>query len=201
MRPIPAPTFVTDDYVFRPLRLRDAWAVYRALKDPEMTRHVPGPTPYRFRHALKFCVQSVLGRRRGKRVDYAYIYRPTGELIGCRMLTRIRWDEPRETETGLWIVKSWWGRKRGKQITEVFLPYIFETLGMHRLVSTVNVANGRAIGSRRPRTRLSEHEGTFRKAVYHHGRFHDVHVFVQKKSDPGIALSLECIRHGEPIPD
>lgn len=199
MRPIPAPTFYTDDFILRPIQLRDALGVYRALRDPEMAKFVSVPQPYRFRHALKFCVDSVLGRWRGKRVDYAYILRETGELVGCRLIFKIRWAEPPECESGLWAVRSRWGIKR--PVMHIWFPYIFDTLGIHRLIYTVNTRNFRAIGSRKPHPRQSVHEGTLRHAVFHHGEWHDMHIFSQLKSDPGIAEFLQAIREGRPPPD
>lgn len=184
LRRVPTPTLHAPGIEARPPRLRDTFALHRCLRDPEMGRFVPVEGAYRWRHAVAFVVRALLGRWTGKRVDYLLIDADTGAIIGCRMAFRLRWDPPREAEQGIWIARPYWGRSLAERAGDVIVPYLFETVGLHRLVSLVDTRNVQAIKALEKSARNWRREGTLRHAMFQRGRFRDKRVYTLLGSDP-----------------
>ena len=186
MRRIPTPTLFTANLILRPPRLRDTPQVYRCLRDPDMSRFIPVRGPYRPWHALGFVLRSIVGRWTGRRVDYLYVSRDTGEIAGCDMYYRIRWADPREAEVGSWIARPYWGQRLVLEPEDTFFRYTFGTLGLHRLIARVEEGHRQAISVIENGPRDWYYEGTLRDQRFRGGRYRSLRLYSLLRTDPTI---------------
>lgn len=68
----------------------------------------------------------------------------------------------------------------------MLIPYLFGTIGLHRLVSLIDTRNVQAIAAMEKSARNWQCEGTLRHHVYHRGRWRDMRVFALLGSDASV---------------
>ena len=67
------------------------------------------------------------------------------------------------------------GKGYGSEAVELLIDHLFRSLALERVGATTDVANA---ASTRLLERIGlEREGTIRRSLFHHGAWHDVHLY------------------------
>ena len=127
----------------RPLRVSDAGALGRVLRDGHVTRYLP---PRVRRESGKQFVTRVLEETaRDKSAAFAIVELHGSEPIG--QIRFVNWSRSeRRAEIGFWMGRRFWGRGYGTEAVRLICRFGFQTLSLHRIDAAVVVGN---IASRR----------------------------------------------------
>ncbi|MGA7861783.1 MAG: GNAT family N-acetyltransferase [Thermoplasmata archaeon] len=126
-----------------PLRVSDAPALDRILRDRTATRFLPPRV--RQETGRQFVTRILREQGRGEGTPFAI--RPVGaeEPIGQTRL--LNWSPlEREAEIGFWIRRKYWGRGFGAEAVWLACRFGFRSMSLHRIEAIVVVGN---VGSRR----------------------------------------------------
>lgn len=180
---LPTPILYTERFILRPPRLRDSWKLYRCLREPGMRSFLRTSKALRPWHGVLFVLRAALGRWRGRRVDYVTVLRETGEVIGCRSVFNLRLAEPRSGESGAWVAKPYWSMGVSPECGDAFVPYLFGTLGLHRLIFRFLEENTAVKKSAAKGGNVFTYEGTLREDAWRDGVFSNLHQFSLLRED------------------
>jgi ribosomal-protein-alanine N-acetyltransferase len=136
----------------RPLRLSDAAALGRILRDRRVTRMLPSRV--RREDGRRFVTRVLREQRAGDGAAFAILPIDADRVVGqIRLFNRSRWE--RQAEVGFWLRRRCWGRGFGSEALRLVCEFGFRSLDLHRIVAFVVVGNERsaraleAVGFRR----------------------------------------------------
>jgi RimJ/RimL family protein N-acetyltransferase len=153
----------------RPLKISDASALGRILRDRQATRFV---SPWTRRENGKQWVTRILKEQGGgTRVAFVIVLVSSGETIGqINLFNWSHWE--REAEVGLWLRRSYWGQGLGTEALRLICRYGFRAMSLHRVEALVIVGNE---GSKRALKKVGfREEGRSRESALVGGRWADI---------------------------
>jgi [ribosomal protein S5]-alanine N-acetyltransferase len=152
----------------RPLRLSDAPALDRVLRDGRATRFLPPRV--RKETGRQFVLRVLREDRRGGGKAFAII--PVGSTEAIGQIRLLNWHPTaREAEAGYWIRRSHWGRGFGSEALWLTCRYGFRRMALHRIEAIVVEGN---FGSRRVLEKAGfRFEGSSRRAARLGGQWVD----------------------------
>jgi ribosomal-protein-alanine N-acetyltransferase len=146
-------------------RLSDAPGLYRAARDPEVTRWFSWGPYGSEDDALAYLERLPDERERGVQLDLVVEHLAAGEAIGITGFSEIARRDRRAT-IGTWLGREWWGTGANRECKALMCRLGFELLGLERIGSYTNVEHVR---SQRALEKLGfEREGVLR-AFHRHG--------------------------------
>ena len=153
--------------VLRPLEEEDIPLLVRWINDPEITRFLKAVYPMTIADEKEWLEQL----RKNHDKDIVFMIVAEGKPIGVMGLHRINWIH-RWAKTGAVIgEKGYWGKGYGSEAKMLVLDYAFNSLGLHKICSSVIAFNTRSF-----RYSLKcgyEEEGRRKDQYFIHGRFWD----------------------------
>ncbi len=117
-----------DGVRLEPLAEGHAPAIQELAADPEIARTTNLPEPYPEDGASEFVRDSLAGRERGSRFDFAVV--AGGRLVG---LCGIRGIEDGGATLGYWIGRPFWGRGFATEAARGVVRFAFSELGLETL--------------------------------------------------------------------
>jgi len=147
--------FESGRILLRPLKLRDAWDVYKNIKDQEVGRFNLVPPPRylnsRFGRIIRRGFQLVWKSIKviltklhlpggSNAVKLGVILKETGKVIGIASVEKI--DRVNQTAAaGFWIGKEYWGRGIMREATPLLIDYCFNVVGVHKVWGEAHCEN------------------------------------------------------------
>jgi ribosomal-protein-alanine N-acetyltransferase len=163
----------------RPPEPADAAALLELASDPEVTRWFSWG-PYRSLDEPRAWIERCARQREaGEQLDLVVVHRELG-LAGVTGLSEFS-PRDRRAIVGTWFGRRFWGSGANRESKALVFHLGFELLGLHRIGSYSNPANGRStrallgVGLR--------HEGVLRDWHRHGDRWLDVNVFGLLRDD------------------
>ena len=165
MRPVLEGRHVT----LRALEPSDARSLHAFLTAPEVARFI-SPPPATVEGFERFIARTNRQQAAGKHACFAVTLKGGHAAIG---LFQIHATEPgfRTAEWGFALGSPFWGTRVFQESAALFLEFVFNTLGVHRLEGRVAVRNGR--GGRALQKLGAVQEGVLRKALLCNGQYLD----------------------------
>ena len=156
--------FVTPRLLVRPFALADLedFVAYRAHPDVERYQSWSGYTTEQGR-ALLQSMQNLRPGVPGQWYQFAVEDRLGGSLVGDLAL-RVNASQPREAEVGFSLAPNQQGRGYGTEAVRALLGYVFETLGLHRVMAVTDALN-------KPAAALLQRLGLRQEAHFHENVF------------------------------
>ncbi|UNK50868.1 GNAT family N-acetyltransferase [Lysobacter sp. S4-A87] len=163
-----------DGFVLRPWRADDLDDLLQHADDLRVVRGLSDrfPHPYTRLDGQRFLA--------GKVVDLAdpvFAIEVDGRACGGIGARPGQGDRRYSAEMGYWLGHSRWGQGLMTQVVAVYVPWLMDTLALHRLQATVldsNPASARVLLKNG-----FEEEGAQRCAVMKFGQLHDLRVFAK----------------------
>lgn len=146
MPAIPPLTFETERLIMRPVRLSDARAIYEAMRDPKLQGPMRNQQGQGIKATYKSILRGIVNRRRGKRLDLAYIEKATGRLIGIWSATNVDLKTNKSAEMALWILPEFWRQGILSEAEDQIETFFYRDLGLHRFVARIREGNTAIIG-------------------------------------------------------
>jgi RimJ/RimL family protein N-acetyltransferase len=134
----------TPRLVLRRFADRDLAEFLEYLNDPLVARYQSWES-YTVREAREL-IEQQKGRepgRPGEWFTFAAELKETGALAGHVALS-VKADDPRQAEMGFTFARAHQGRGLAREAAERVLGYVFETLGLHRVVAVADCENVRS---------------------------------------------------------
>jgi RimJ/RimL family protein N-acetyltransferase len=130
----------------RELQAADAGALVPRLTAPEVARFMT-PTPDAPHWFEAFVSATAQARRAGRYAGFAIVPHGESEAVGLTQVRQVAHGFA-TAEWGVAIASAWWGKGLFEDVGRLILPFVFETLGAHRLearVATPNVRGNAAV--------------------------------------------------------
>jgi RimJ/RimL family protein N-acetyltransferase len=110
--------------------------------DPQVYRYQGWETPYTRAKALQFLdeMRTVIPGMPGFWLQLALESKATGELLGDVAFHVLK-SEPREAYIGYSLARAHWGHGYAREAVRGLLDYLFNELGLHRVVADCDVDN------------------------------------------------------------
>jgi len=137
----------TANFIMRPLKLRDVFDVHGCLQDPALTQYMYNTsTPTRF-DVLKFILRAKWQMFRRTAIYYIRIYKPEKRIVCLNAVFGLDPYRPHNAEMGTWWVQDFWGHplRRTEGRSGIWTVFIYDEVGIYRLVANINENNARAI--------------------------------------------------------
>lgn len=138
------PTFETARLLIRPRTLADLQDCLAMDRDPEVTRHIPGPWTDPERHEA--FVRSRMQADYGPGLGYWSIFarEQPDRFLGWVLLIPHDAVGP-DVEIGWRLVRHAWGKGYATEAARQLLAHAFQTVGLGRVVADVDPRNARSI--------------------------------------------------------
>lgn len=166
---------VDDGVELRPLRLEDAELLYVAVAVNRERLEEWLPWPPTIRSAADeaaFIRQTLDWMREGTGLGCAItVDRDLAGGIGLHKIDSVN----RSAEIGYWLAEGFVGRGLMTRSTQALTSFVFESLGLHRVV--IRAATGNVRSRAIPMRLGFTHEGTQREAGLLNGEFVDLEVY------------------------
>lgn len=187
-QPQPAGTFQTERLTVGPFEVSDAAALFAYRSSPEVQRFQPW-TPESERELADFIAEQELAslERANARLQLAIRMRAGGELVGDLGL-HMSGGGAQQVELGFTIAPERQGQGLGTEAVGGVLEHLFDDLGKHRVLASVDPSNVASLGLLH---RLGmRQEAHHRESYLFRGRWVDDMVFAMLRSewdarDPG----------------
>ena len=129
----PTPVLETDRLILRPLRAGDVDAVQRIFPQWELVKHLHAgvPWPYPDDGAAVNLAQCLEDRAQGLKFYWAITLKGSDELRG--RIDLWPFDPQRRDCRGFWLDPEVWGQGLMTEAVRLVLPFVFNTLGLHRV--------------------------------------------------------------------
>lgn len=134
------PHFETERLILRPRAMADFEACLAMDRDPEVTRHIPGPWHDPVHHAQ--FLRERIAWAPGPGLGYWSIFpkeRPA-HFVGWILLIPCNGTGP-EIEIGWRLIRQAWGRGYAPEAARAVLVHAFETLGLPLIVADIAPLN------------------------------------------------------------
>jgi RimJ/RimL family protein N-acetyltransferase len=161
---------LTDGRVtLRPLRAEDAPALVALLTTDEVTRFISPPPP-QVEGFERFIEWTRREWAAGRHAAFAIL--PVGYDVPVGVV-QVRQLDPAfgTAEWGIALGSPFWGTGVFTSAARLFLDFVFDQVGVHRLEGRAAVQNGRANGALRKIGAVQE--GVLRRSLACHGQYHD----------------------------
>jgi RimJ/RimL family protein N-acetyltransferase len=156
----------------------DAPLLQRWMNDPEISQFLNRVFPASFEEETAW-IEGLAEKKQGNVV--LGIALKDGILIGTIGLHQINWIDRHATTGTLIGAKDCWSKGYGTEAKMLLLDFVFNGLGLHKVLSHVFVFNGR---SRRYGEKCGyKVEGVLKEQHYHNGEFHDELVMAVFRKD------------------
>ncbi|MBV8630051.1 MAG: GNAT family N-acetyltransferase [Silvibacterium sp.] len=132
----------TARLLFRPHELDDCEPYCAMEQDAEVRRFVGGAP--RTREAAEARFRAALASQHDRLGMWATVLKADGRYIGrCGVYPHIQGDfvVPDEGVLAFYLARQYWGRGLASEAASAFVEYGFETLGLRRIVATVQAEN------------------------------------------------------------
>jgi ribosomal-protein-alanine N-acetyltransferase len=178
------PVIDTDRLRLRPFDVADAPALFRHARNPAVARYTLWDAHRTVDDSRMFVGDYASGRYlEGVPEPYAIELRESGELIGA---TGCYWatEKNRCMELGYWIAEPFWGRGLAAEAARALVGYVFVAYAVERVQAHFmegNAASGRVLEKAGMRF-----EGVRRRALFHRGRFWDMHCYAALREEWGV---------------
>lgn len=133
----------TERLLFRPHELHDR-ETYCAMEQDAEVRRYAGGAP-RTREAAEAKFQATLKPSRGRLGMWATVLKANGRYIGrCGVYPHFQGEAvvPNEGVLAFYLARQYWGQGLASEAATAFVEYGFETLGLRKIVATVEAGNG-----------------------------------------------------------
>jgi [ribosomal protein S5]-alanine N-acetyltransferase len=176
------PRLETTRLVLRPVTVADADSIFAAASNPAVTRYTLWDPHRSLDDTLKFLTEYVPMRAAEGVPDPLGICPKDepGRVVGC---VGCHWNTKANhcMEFGYWIGEPYWGRGLVTEAARALIDYVFLTFPVERVQAHYmegNDASGRVM-----RKAGLTPEGTLRSALFHRGRFWDIHLYAVLRCD------------------
>lgn len=130
----------TPRLLLRPLRTRDAGALFDIYSDPRVCRFLVHPPWKEIRQAHEFLARDFSARDSRRSLRFAIEVSAEGVLAGECALFNLH-DASRRAETGLAIASRWWGKGLAFEAMEALVEFAMDDMGLNRLEADVDPRN------------------------------------------------------------
>lgn len=138
------PTIETARLLLRALELSDAPELLRHFSDPDMLNYMDFEPLEHLEDARGVIGWGQSLFAEGSGILWGLFEQQSGRLIGSLNLERKA--SPHRAEITYDLAPDWWGQGLMPEAVHAVLPYVFNTLGIARLETTVHVRNFRSVG-------------------------------------------------------
>ncbi|HPH96035.1 MAG TPA: GNAT family protein [Anaerolineaceae bacterium] len=134
--------FESTNLIFRTFEEKDLLPFFRYRSDPQVALYQGWDVPYSFEVAREFVAQMSAAEPGipGEWYQLALEPKAGGEIIGDAAFKRLKAD-PRQAEIGLTLSRERQKQGYGLEATLRLLAYLFDDLGLHRVMATCDVEN------------------------------------------------------------
>jgi ribosomal-protein-alanine N-acetyltransferase len=176
LTPWQPPRLETARLLLRPLTPDDAGSIFAHASNPNVTRYTLWDHHRTLDDTLRFLSEYVPMRTAEGVPDPLGIClkEEPGRVVGC---LGCFWNTKANhcLEFGYWIGEPFWGRGLVAEAARALIDYAFRTYPVERMQAHYMAGNA---PSGRVLLKLGlTHEGTLRSALFHRGRFRDVHIY------------------------
>jgi RimJ/RimL family protein N-acetyltransferase len=166
----------------RKLKQTDTQAIFDIFSDAEVCRYWSSEAMTELTEAEKFLQVVNKGAEDGSLLEWGIIETATDQLIGTCAYSS--WDKKHQyAEIGFALHRDYWGKGLMKEFLNVFIPFGFEVLGLHRIEADVDPRNEASI------TLLEQlgftKEGYLRERYHLHGEIQDSVIYGLLKHEFG----------------
>lgn len=175
------PVLETARLRLRPFELADVPALFELARNPNVSRFTLWDAHRTIDDSRMFVEDYARGRYlEGVPEPYAIVLKSTGELVGA---AGCRWasQNDRCMELGYWIAEPFWGRGFAAEAARRLVAYVFAEFPVERVQAHFmegNDASGRVLEKAGLRF-----EGVRRRALFHRGRFWDLHFYAALRGE------------------
>lgn len=128
----------------RPLTFDDIGDIYTIFSDPEVTRYWGHDTLQNKGEAKEFIEKTVSGASDESLLEWGIVEKESRSLIG--VCAYAGWDkEHHRAEIGFALHKNYWGKRYMSELLDMFIPFGFDQLGLHRIEADVDPRNTASI--------------------------------------------------------
>jgi RimJ/RimL family protein N-acetyltransferase len=153
----------------RELRAGDAASLFAAITNDEVTRFI-SPPPATVEGFERFIAWTHRQRAAGQSVSFAIVERGADVAIGLFQVRSLDLDFA-TAEWGFVIAGEFWGTGMFVDGARLFIEFVFDVIGTHRLEARAAVSNTR--GNSALSKLGAVREGVLRKSFLRHGEFLD----------------------------
>lgn len=176
---MPPVTLTTARLLLRPLFDTDAFDLFAACSDPQLTETTIFETHRTMAETEAFLARAI-GPTRDPALGTPFAITRDGRLVGCCGVHPVA-GTTHAVEVGYWIAVPEWGRGYATEAAGRVLEYAWENPDTLRVEARVFAGNG---ASERVLTKLGFHfEGTQRGAILRRGKLVDVRMFARLRGD------------------
>jgi ribosomal-protein-alanine N-acetyltransferase len=171
----------TDRLRLRPFDLVDASALFVIASNPKVTRYTIWEAHRTVDDSRAFIGDYVRGRYlEGVPDPYAIELKSGGELIGaagCYWASQTN----RCMECGYWLAEPFWGRGLATEAARALIQHVFASYEVERVQA--HFIEGNATSGRVLEKAGLRFEGVGRRALFHRGRFWDIHNYAALRGE------------------
>jgi ribosomal-protein-alanine N-acetyltransferase len=170
------PQLETARLLLRPLNQSDADAIFEYAKDPDVCRYTLWEPHEDVTDSMNFIVEyahSLYRNNTPEPLGICFKDKPETVIgtVGCFWVSKAS----KSMELAYAIAKPFWGQGLVAESSRVILNYCFDSFDVCRIQARCKAENS---GSSRVMEKLGmEFEGTLKSAIYHRGRFWDMHYY------------------------
>ena len=175
------PRLETERLILRPLKMGDARDLFAYARDPEVSRHVLWDTHENIGQSRQFLRAAIRQYRRGLPGSFAITLKSSGRMIGTVGFMWVNIDN-RSAEVGYSLGRDYWNQGIMTEALREVIAFGFDKLQLNRIEAqheTDNPASGRVMAHVGMRE-----EGLLRQRVRNKGRYVDVKLYANLRSDP-----------------
>ncbi|MBS3679037.1 GNAT family N-acetyltransferase [Ornithinibacillus massiliensis] len=168
------PTLETERYILRGIQLEDASRLFPFLRDKETMKNITAHPVQSEEEVRQGIIDSLAKFDKQQEIPWVIIHKKNNDLVGQFRLHKLSlWHQ--KAEMGAVIREDYQNKGVMTEIIKVLLPFVFDTLRLHRLVGDIFARND---GSRKLLEKFGfTKEGVLRDTDYDGVKFHDTVVY------------------------